>query len=159
AEQALAVSEHNLQLAIGTIPAVAWAAGLDGSAEFFNQHYLDYVGYSLDQAVGWGWTQAVHPGDLPGLVETWKKVMAAGTTGEAEARLRRHDGEYRWFLFRANPLRDEAGNIVKWYGANTDIEDRKRAEDDLRRSEEFLAEGQRLSQTGSFFWRTDSDQI
>ena len=159
AEQALAASEHNLQLTIDTIPAVAWTARLDGSADFFNQHYLDYVGFSLAQAKGWGWTGAVHPNDLPGLVDTWRMVMAAGTTGEAEARLRRHDGEYRWFLFRANPLRDETGNIIKWYGVNTDIEDRKRAEDHLRRSEAFLAEGQRLSQTGSFSWRTDTDQI
>jgi PAS domain-containing protein len=84
---------------------------------------------------------------------------AVNAHSEAEARLRRRDGEYRWFLFRANPLRDEAGHVIKWYGVNTDIEDRKRAEDHLRRSEAFLAEGQRLSQTGSFFWRTDTDQI
>ncbi len=73
--------------------------------------------------------------------------------------MRRFDGEYRWFLLRASPLRDESGKIVKWYGTNTDIDDRKRAEEELRRSEAFLAEGQRLSLSGSFLWRLDSDEI
>jgi PAS domain S-box-containing protein len=159
AEEAVAASERNLKLIIDTIPAVAWSARLDGSAEFFNQVYLDYVGLSLEQVQGWGWTAAVHPDDLTGLATMWQAIMASGETGEAEARLRRHDGEYRWFLFRASPLRDEAGNIVKWYGVNTDIEDRKRTEQELRRSEAFLVEGQRLSLTGTFSWRVDTDEI
>jgi PAS domain S-box-containing protein len=113
---------------VNAIPAVAWSARLDGSADFFNQHYLDYAGLSAEQALGWGWTAAVHPDDLAGLVATWQALMASGQAGEAEARLRRADGDYRWFLFRASPLRDEEGKIVKWYGINTDIEDRKRAD-------------------------------
>ena len=97
------------------------------------------MGLSAEQAQGWGWTVAVHPDDLSGLAATWQTILASGMPGEAEARLRRHDGEYRWFLFRANPLRDESGSIVKWYGVNTDIEDRKRAEEALRASERDLA--------------------
>ena len=111
---------------------MAWSARTDGTAEFFNQHYLDYMGLSAEQAQDWGWTAAVHPDDLNGLAATWQAALAAGEPGETEARLRRHDGEYRWFLFRANPLRDEHGNIVKWYGINTDIEDRKRSEESFR---------------------------
>jgi formate hydrogenlyase transcriptional activator len=148
----LQASEHNLNLIINTIPALAWSARPDGSADFFNQHYLDFVGMSAEQVKSWGWTAAVHPDDLNGLAGSWQSIMASGKQGECEARLRRFDGEYRWFLFRANPLRDEAGNIVNWFGINTDIEDRKRAEEALRRSEHYLAEAQRLDHTGSWAW-------
>ncbi|HEY2469990.1 MAG TPA: sigma 54-interacting transcriptional regulator [Terracidiphilus sp.] len=151
--EALRGSEHSLNLIISTIPALVWSANPDGSAEFFNQHYLEYVGLSAEKVKNWGWTVAVHPSDLSSLAGTWKSIMASGKTGEAEARLRRFDGEYRWFLFRANPLRDESGNIVQWFGINTDIEDRKRAEEKLRRSEAYLLEAQRISQTGS--WTLD----
>lgn len=135
AEDALRASERNLKLIIDTIPALAWSARPDGSADFFNQHYLDFIGLSAERASGWGWAAALHPDDLNGLAATWQRIMASEAPGEAEARLRRHDGEYRWFLVRANPLRDEKGNIVKWYGVNTDIEDRKRTEEALRKSE------------------------
>ena len=150
AEEALRASERNLKLIIDTIPALAWSARLDGSAEFFNQHYLDFIGLSAEQASGWGWTAAIHPEDLNGLAATWQRIMASEAPGEGEARLRKQDGAYRWFLFRANPLRDESGTIVKWYGVNTDIEDRKRAEAELRRAYDSFADAQRLSKTGSF---------
>jgi PAS domain S-box-containing protein len=153
AEDALRASEHKLQLIIDTIPALAWSARPDGSADFFSQHFLEYVGLSAEEAAGWGWTTAVHPDDLSSLTAVWQRLLASGQSGEAEARLRRHDGEHRWFLFRANPLRDASGAIVKWYGINTDIEDRRQAEDALRRSEAFLLEVQRLSHTGG--WRYD----
>jgi PAS domain S-box-containing protein len=150
AEEALLASERNLKLLIDTIPAPAWSARPDGSAEFFNQQYLDFVGLSTEQASEWGWTTAVHPDDIDSLAAAWKGSMASASPGEAEARLRRHDGTYRWFLFRTNPLRDESGTIVKWYGVNTDIEDRKRAEGELRRAYDSFADAQRLSKTGSF---------
>jgi len=134
-EETLGARERNLKLIIDTIPALAWSARPDGSAEFFNRHYLDFIGLSAEQAGGWGWTAAVHPDDLNDLAATWQRIMTSEAPGEAEARLRRHDGAYRWFLFRTNPLRDEQGNIAKWYGINADIEDRKRAEDALRKSE------------------------
>ena len=159
AEDAIRANEYNLNFIINTIPALAWSAWPDGLAEFFSQHYLDYLGLAPEQAKGNGWAVAVHPDDLPGLLGTWQSVFTSEERGEAEARLRRFDGEYRWFLFRANPLRDGSGRIVKWYGTNTDIDDRKRAEEGLRRSEAFLAEGQRLSQTGSFSWFLDSEYL
>jgi PAS domain S-box-containing protein len=150
AEDGLRASERNLKLIIDTIPALAWSARPDGSAEFFNQHFVDFVGLSAEQAGNWGWTAAVHPENLNEVRATWQHILSSELPGEGEVRLRRHDGEYRWFLFRANPLRDEKGNIVKWYGISTDIEDRKRAEAEVRRAYDHLAEAQRLSQTGSF---------
>jgi PAS domain S-box-containing protein len=150
AEETIRAREFNLKLIIDTIPALAWSAQLDGTADFFNQHYLDFIGLSAEEASGWGWTVAVHPEDMDGLAATWHRIMASEAPGEAEARLRRHDGEYRWFLFRANPLRDDTGAIVKWYGVNTDIEDRKRAEAELQRAYDSFADGQRLSRTGNF---------
>jgi PAS domain S-box-containing protein len=129
-------SEAQLRAIINTIPALAWSALPDGSGEYFNQHFLDYVGLSEEQVHRWGWTASVHPNDVNGLLSVWQGIMASGEPGESEARLRRFDGEYRWFLIRANPLRDESGKIVKWYGINTDICDRKRVEEELRSSEE-----------------------
>jgi PAS domain S-box-containing protein len=153
AEDAMRASERNLALTINTIPVLAWSAAADGRADFFNNHYLDYLGFSAEEARGWGWTSAIHRDDLAALDATWQNILASGASGEAEARMRRHDGAYRWFLFRASPLHDENGRVIRWYGVNIDIEDRKRAEDALRRSESFLLEIQRISHTGG--WRYD----
>jgi PAS domain S-box-containing protein len=138
AEEALQSTEHNLSLIINTMPTLAWSAHPNGSAEFFNQHYVDYVGLPIEKLVGWGWTVVVHPDELSALIETWRSTMSAGEPAEGEARLRRFDGQYRWFLFRANPMRNESGEIVKWYGTNTDIDDRKRAEEALQSNERNL---------------------
>jgi PAS domain S-box-containing protein len=135
AEDAVRANERNLKLIIDTIPALAWSARADGSADFFNQHYIKYVGVSAEHAREWSWTAAVHPDDLNGLAAAWQRIMASEESGEAEARMRRFDGAYRWFLFRANPLRDESGKIVRWYGTYIDIEDRKRGEEALRARE------------------------
>jgi PAS domain S-box-containing protein len=138
AEEKLRASEINLKQIIDTIPTAAWSARPDGYCEFVNQRWLDYAGLSAEQAVGWGWGAAIHPDDLPGLVEYWKTCLASGTPVNTEARMRRFDGVHRWFLFRASPLRGESGNIIKWYGTNTDIEDRKRAEEKLQARETNL---------------------
>ena len=142
-------SERELREVIETIPAMAWSAAADGAAEFFNGRWLAYAGLTADQARGWGWTVAVYPDDLNPLVDYWRRVLASGQPGEIEGRLRRFDGVYRWFLFRATPSLDDKGRVVKWYGTNTDIEERRRAEQALRRSEAYLAEAQRLTLTGS----------
>src|SRR5258706_57864 len=113
--------ERNYKAIIDTIPALAWSALPDGFADFFNQHYLDYVGLTQEELKDHGWQVVVHRDDLPSAVTTWQRIMASETSGEAEVRLRRFDGEHRWFLIRVNPLRDQAGRIVKWYGINTDI--------------------------------------
>src|SRR5258708_4998352 len=119
---------QDVRLVVDAIPTLAWSARSDGSADFFNQRWLDYTGLSVEQARDWGWTVALHPDDLNGLVDYWRSVLACGELGEIEARLRRFDGVYRWFLFRATPSLDNDGRVVKWFGTNIDIEDRKGAE-------------------------------
>src|SRR6266702_6798068 len=128
AEDALRRGEDYLRLTIDTIPVLAWCSRRDGSNEFLNQRWLDYTGLTIEEARGWGWKVAIHSNDLPQLLDVWQGLLVSGKPGELEARLRRADGEYRWFLFRVEPLRDPQGTIVKWYGTNTDIDDRKRAE-------------------------------
>src|SRR6266849_1905987 len=145
-------SEDRLRLVIDTIPTLVWRAGPDGRPEFFNQPTLDYTGLSLEGAVE-GWARAVHPDDLASLSNMWHEIRNSGARGETEGRLQRFDGKYRWFLLRVEPLRDEVGNIVKWYGSATDIEDRKQTENALRQSETYLAQAQRLSLSGTFGWR------
>jgi PAS domain S-box-containing protein len=153
-EAELAEAQRELQLTLDRIPILAWQTRSDGYAEYLNKRWLDYTGLSIEQALGWDWQIVVHPDDLPGLLVVWRRMLASGKAEEVEARMRRFDGEYRWFLFRPSPLRDEAGNVVRWYGTNTDIEDRKQAESALQRSEAYLAEAQKLTLTGSFGWKT-----
>ena len=150
AEKALQSNERNLSLIINTMPTQVASARPDGSCDFFNRHWLEYTGQSAEQAQGSGWKGVFHPDDVKGLVENWQSSLASGVPVEAEARIRRFDGSYRWFLVRGNPLRDESGNIVKWYATNTDIDDRKRAEARVEQAYLRLAEAQRLSKTGSF---------
>lgn len=136
AEEALGRSERELKLIIDTIPALVWAAGPNGRLDYFNQHSLDFLGLTAEQATAGEWTQAVHPDDERNLAAAWKRVLTSEQLGETEVRLRRHDGEYRSVLLRANPLRDEAGKIIRWYGINIDIDDRKRGETLLKESEQ-----------------------
>jgi formate hydrogenlyase transcriptional activator len=139
---------QDVRLVVDAIPTLAWSARPDGSAEFFNRRWLDYAGLSDEEAADWGWTVAIHPEDRERLTVYWQQVLASGEPGEIEARLRRHDGEYRWFLFRAEPLRNELGEIIRWYGANTDVEERKRAEALLeaeKRTLEMLSGGAPLT--------------
>ncbi len=129
---------QDIRLVVDTIPTLAWSARPDGSADFFNQRWLDYTGLSAEQALGSGWQVAIHPDDLPRILETFREALNSVKPYEVEGRFCRFDGEFRWFLFRASPLCDESGKVVKWYGTNTDIEDRKRAEDALRSHEQNL---------------------
>jgi PAS domain S-box-containing protein len=135
AEEALHSTERNLTAIINTIPTAAWTTRPDGYCEFLNQVWLDYAGMTAEQAQGWGWAEAIHPDDRPKLVEEWQSCLASGTPVDTEARIRRFDGSYRWFLIRGNPLKDEGGNILKWYGTCVDIEDRKRREEAQRTRE------------------------
>jgi len=121
--------------ALDSIPLQIWRSRADGFTEYLNKRWLDYTGMTLDQALGWQWLVTIHPDDLPGLRDTWGKVLASGKPGEAEARMRRFDGVYRWFLLRAEPVHSKTGAVEAWYGTNTDIEDRKQAEQKLRDSE------------------------
>jgi formate hydrogenlyase transcriptional activator len=131
-------SETRLRKIIDTIPTLAWCTLPDGTGIFWNRRWYEYTGLSLEVVRGWGWQDAIHPEDLKEITDKWLGFLAAGQPGEVEGRLRRFDGVYRWFLFRAEPLRDESGNIVNWYGTDTDIDDLKRAEAKLRKDEEEL---------------------
>ncbi|MBR0766359.1 PAS domain S-box protein [Bradyrhizobium sp. vgs-9] len=148
----LAKAERELRLTLDSIPTLAWRSRTDGFVEYLNKRWLDYTGFSQEQALGWDWQAAIHPSDRPALRDAWLKMLATETPSEVEARMRRFDGAYRWFLFRTEALRDESGAIVAWYGTNTDVQARKQAESALQRSSAYLAETQRLSLTGSFAW-------
>jgi PAS domain S-box-containing protein len=142
---------EKLRDVIETMPTMVWIAGTDGSNEFGNRQWQEYTGLSQEGTVGSGWQDSVHPTDLKRHLEKWRTSLATGEPFESEVRYRRaEDGQYRWFLSRAVPLRDGKGEIVKWYGVSTDIEERKRAEQALKRSEAYLSEGQRLTHTGSW---------
>jgi len=120
---------------LDTIPTFASCNLPDGSNEFLNQRWHDYTGLSPEEARGRGWRVTVHPDDLQKVLDTFRALRVSGESREIEHRLRRHDGAYRWFLFRIEPLRDELGNIVRWYATNTDIENLKRIEEKLRQDE------------------------
>jgi PAS domain S-box-containing protein len=143
-----------LSAIIENAPVFLWSDLPDGYCDFLNQPWLTYFNLPLQEAQGAGWTRVLHPDDAAHHLESWKKSVSQGIPFETEARYRRPDGEYRWFLNRANPLRDKTGKIVKWYGTNIDIENLKRTEGRLRQSEAYLAKGQRLAHMGS--WAFDA---
>jgi PAS domain S-box-containing protein len=131
-------SADQLRDFIDSFPMPAWSAATDGTAESFNQRWLDYTGLSAEEARGWGWKAAIHPDDLARLLDAFQRARESGEPFEFEGRLRRFDGEFRRFLTRGDPVRDERGSVLRWYGTNTDLEDRARAEDALRLSAEGL---------------------
>jgi PAS domain S-box-containing protein len=141
AEEALHRSEKELRNLIETIPAMAFVARPDGSNEFVSRPWIEYSGLSAQQTAGSGWETTLHPDDFEQHVAKWRASWTTGQPFENEARHRDAHGNYRWFLVRAMPLRDEHGQVVKWYGTLTDIEDRKRAEEAVQASEQ-LARGQ-----------------
>src|ERR1700682_1872094 len=159
AEEKIRQNERELRITLETIPTFVVSTLADGAVDFASQSWLDYLGRSREEILGWSWMQVVHPEDLDTLLNSWQMALAAGEPLETEARIRRADGEYRWFLARAVPLSDEKGNVVKWYATTHDIDDRKQAEQKLRQSEAYLSEAQRLSLTGSGSWNVASGEI
>jgi formate hydrogenlyase transcriptional activator len=127
-----------LQTVIDTVPSFLWTSLPDGSKEYLNKRWYEYTGLSLEEGKGWGWKVVVHPDDLDRLIREWLALVEARKPGELETRIRRYDGEYRWFLIRVVPQLDAEGNLVRWFGSNTDIEDRKRAEKKLVEEEREL---------------------
>jgi len=141
-------SEARLQTIIDAIPTLAWSAGPDGAVDFVNLRWRNYTGLTTDQARGSGWKAAIHPEDIGRLADQRRRAITAGKPFELEARLRRFDGQYRWFITRADPLLEEHDQILKWYGTNTDIDDRKRAEEALRRAQAELTHVTRITTMG-----------
>ena len=155
-------TENALRRAVDTTPAFIHTARPDGYLDYFNRGWLDFFGKSLEDVCGWRWTESIHPEDVAAIVQKWQPALASGEPFEIEARVRRADGSYRAFLHRKLPLRDEHGNIVKWFGSSLDIEDRRFAEQrmaekasELKRSEFYLREGERLAHMGSWSLRPD----
>jgi PAS domain S-box-containing protein len=159
AEQSIRQTERELQVTIDTIPALAASYRADGSLDFVNKTWRTFTGLSQDSLQGQRWGVAIHPDDLPLVEAAWRAHLPTGEPFDIEQRLRRADGEYRWHWVRRVPLRNESGDVIRWYGVGHDIEDQKRAERALQRSETYLAHAQRLSHTGSFGWKTGSGEI
>jgi len=124
-EQALRHSEAQHRALADGIPQLVWLADAEGAVQYCNARWLEYTGLSLDEVLGWGWVQALHPDDLATIRESWQSSAPSGATYEAEYRLRSADGNYRWFLDRGNAVRDDAGQIIRWVGTCTDIEAQK----------------------------------
>src|SRR5580704_15504537 len=159
-------SEKELRDVIDTIPAIVWSTLPDGSNTYVNKRFVEYSGLSAEQTAGSGWQALIHPADLERIAGKWREAVATGKPHEIEVRSRRLDGQYRWQLDRGLPLRDEDGNIVKWYGVTTDIEDRKRAEEalqlvsnDLQVSKAKLEEAQRIAHVGYWEWDLTSNRV
>ena len=150
AEEALRESEHKLNQIIDTVPSFLWSADPSGEPTYVNQRTLDYSGMRFEEFKHGGWEAFIHPDDFPGTIKALGHAIETGTSYETVHRLRRWDGEYRWHQARGDPLRDRDGRIIQWYGLAVDIDDARKAEDRLRRSEAYLAEAQRISHTGSY---------
>jgi PAS domain S-box-containing protein len=138
APRRLKAAEDPLRLVINTAPVLIHTGLPDGSLDFFNQRWLEYVGLPLTDLLGWRWTSAIHPAEVDEFVGKWRASVLSGEPFLAESRVRRADGEYRWFLHRKEPLRNELGKIVKWYGSSIEIEERKTAEEKIREQEREL---------------------
>lgn len=147
-EAALRESEHKLSLIINTIPAMAWSCTPDGRLEYWNQNLIDFVGLPFEEIVGFGFYRMFHPDDVERMRESWEEVVTTKKPKPVDARIRRFDGQYRWFNLRQSPLLDTHGNVVRWYGIVVDIEDRIRAEESLRQSQSQLAHVTRVTTIG-----------
>src|SRR6266852_3470093 len=156
-EEALHVSEPDLRLVIDSIPGFVWTDTAAGEIEVINQPYLNYLGKTLEEVKDWA--TSLHPDDRERVKAEWSRSVETGQPFDTEVRIRRADGVYRWFNARGTPLREAEGRIVRWYNLLTDIDERRRSEEKLRRSESYLSEAQKLSQTGSFGWDVSSGEI
>ncbi len=131
--------EAHLHILAQAIPQIVWTAEPDGNLDYYNQHWFDYTGMTLEQTQGWGWQPVLHPDDVQNCVERWSHAVRTGDPYEVEYRFKRaSDGAYRWHLGRALPVRGADGKIQKWFGTCTDIDDQRRAQDALRHSGQEL---------------------
>ena len=159
AEEAVRESERNVRLIVDSIPGLVATLTPVGDVETVNKQLLEYCGRTLEELKQWGTSDTVHPDDLPRVIESFTHSVTSGDPYDFEARIRRFDGIYRWFQVCGLPLRHPDGRIARWCALHTDIDERKRAEQALQRSEAFLAEGQHLARMGNFSWRVATDEI
>ena len=159
AEEALAANERNLRLIVDSIPGMVSLLTPAGETELVNPQLVEYTGRTLEELRLWGTSDTIQAEDLPGVIQVFTRSITSGNPYDFELRIRRFDGVYRWFQSRGLAVRDADGRILRWCSLLTDIDERKRAEDALKRSEALLAEAQRLSRIGSFSWRVETDEI
>ena len=153
------LAEERFQVLTELAPAIIWFGNPDGSLNYLNDRWYAYTGQTPEQALPMGWDRPVHPDDLPGLLQAWETARSREVMYDTEARLRRHDGTYRWFLIRAEPLKDASGAVVGWLGSNSDIHDRRRAELELREAREQLALAVEATATGIFDYDLVADVL
>ncbi len=143
AEEALRVSQKNFESIANLVPDLLWDSQPDGATNWYNQRWLEYTGQRFDEAIGWGWVEAIHPDDRAASARRYAEAVNTGQPSRYEHRIRRYDGLYRWFVVSTSPLKDQTGRVVKMYGAAIDIHEFKRLEATLlkadRRKDEFLA--------------------
>ncbi|MFC7544444.1 PAS domain-containing protein [Siccirubricoccus deserti] len=152
AEQTLREREAQYRFMADSIPQLVWTATPEGALDYVNARWVEYCGLPPEEALGAGWNSVILPEDLPGMAAAWRAALTSGGTYTAEARIRGRDGSYRWFLSRAVPLRDASGRLLRWFGSSTDVEDAKRAERELRRSEERFRS--LIEATSAIVWTT-----
>ena len=150
AEQASRESELKLRQITETVPGLVWSNGPDGEPTHINRRMLDYSGMPFEEFKHRGWEAFVYPADFPETAEAFWHAIQSGTSYQGIMRLRRADGEFRWHHARCEPLCDQQGRVIQWYGLSVDVDERKRAQDRLRQSEAYLAEAERLSHTGGW---------
>ena len=127
--------ENELGHIVDALPGLVWTAFPDRRIDFLNRRWCEYTGLGVDEGLGQGWLATIHPDDVIEFLDDWQSILTSGEPREIEARLRRHDGHYRWFVFRVRPLIDASGQLVKWCGISTDVEERKQAADTVREVE------------------------
>jgi PAS domain S-box-containing protein len=159
AEEALRESEYESRLIVDSIPGLIAVLNASGEIERVSQPVSDYFGKSLEELRPWAVNDTIHPDDRPEYLRAFQRSFAAGDPFEFEVRIRRFDGVFRWFNMRGLPLLDRHGHIVRWYFLLTEVDERKQAEEKVRRSEAYLEEAQHLTRVGSFSWRVETNQI
>jgi PAS domain S-box-containing protein len=134
-QEALRESELRFRTLADTVPEILFAADADGRTDYTNRRFCEYTGLSIDEALGYGWTNVMHPDDLQESLARWRTSLESGCVYDVQCRIRRHDGIWRWFVCRGTPIRDESGAVVRWFGVCTDIDSERQATDALRESE------------------------
>jgi PAS domain S-box-containing protein len=157
AQHALVESEARLHYLANAAPGIVWSADAQGNVRYVSERWYAFTGHPAEAGLK-GTAQLLHPDDRARTLARWRQAVAEGQSYEVEVRLRRHDGQWRWFLVRARPLRDANGRVLAWYGSSTDIEDRKRVEEALRLSEERMALALDIAGVGMWSWTPDSDE-
>ncbi len=155
AEAALAQSERDRAQVIESLPQLVWSTHLDGRPYYYNQRWYDYTGVAKGSTDGAGWIGVLHPEDTERANRTWQTSVETGNPYSIEYRLRRADGMYRWFLARANPLRDAEGRIGQWFGTCTDIDEQRRSQEELREKEERFRTATRA--VSDLIWTNDAE--